>query len=242
MRVYLAAPQGSRHCEEGLRDSPFILESFAHFQPWVAQYINDDFLLDSGAFTFLQKARNNVDWDAYVRRYAQFINEHGVKLFFELDIDGIVGLKEVERLRGLLERLTARRCIPVWHKSRGKQYFLDTVKRYDYVAIGGIVTKEIMPKEYKCFPWFINTAHEHGAKIHGLGFTRLRDYHLYPFDSVDSTTWLSGRRFGIVYQFKDGQLLAHKGHSGPPAGNYKSVDVHNLREWVKYQRYAELYL
>ena len=46
----------------------------------------------------------------------------------------------------------------VWHKSRGKDYWLKMIKEYDYVAIGGIVTKEIKPSEYKYFHWFIRQA------------------------------------------------------------------------------------
>lgn len=113
-------------------------------------------MLDSGAFSYINsKNTNNVNWDEYIESYAEFINNHNIKLFMELDIDSVVGIKEVERLRNKLERLTNKQCIPVWHKSRGKDYWLKMIKEYDYVAIGGIVTKEIKPSEYKYFHWFI---------------------------------------------------------------------------------------
>lgn len=89
-----------------------------------------------------------------------------------MDIDSVVGLAEVERLRHKLERMTGKKPIPVWHKNRGKEYFVKMCEEYPYVAIGGIVTKEIPRKVYEtAFPWFINTAHKHKAKIHGLGYT-----------------------------------------------------------------------
>lgn len=67
------------------------------------------FLLDSGAFTFMSGShKGEIDWDKYVEDYAAFINRHDVKLFFELDIDSVVGLAEVERLRAKLEMLTAK--------------------------------------------------------------------------------------------------------------------------------------
>lgn len=237
MKVYLAAPHNAVHCKEEILKSPYVLESYAYFQPWETSLINKDFLLDSGAFTFLSKTTAGVDWDAYVRQYAEFINKHSIRLFFELDIDSIVGIKEVERLRNLLERLTGRQCIPVWHKSRGKQYFVNIVKNYEYVAIGGLVTKEIVPNEYRYLPWFIDKAHEHGSKIHGLGFTRLSDYHKYCFDSVDSSSRTSGRRFGTVYTFKDGELAAYS-RKDARLHNYKRADVHNLRQWIAFQKYA----
>lgn len=48
--------------------------------------------------------KGGCDWDAYVSGYADFINRFDVKLFFELDIDNVVGLAEVERLRHKLEK------------------------------------------------------------------------------------------------------------------------------------------
>lgn len=35
-----------------------------------------------------------VNWDEYVEEYAEFIIKYDIKLFFELDIDAIVGLKK----------------------------------------------------------------------------------------------------------------------------------------------------
>ena len=67
----------------------------------------NSFLLDSGAFTFMQGThQGDVDWDEYIEQYADLINRYDVKLFFELDIETIVGMAEVERLRAKLEKLT----------------------------------------------------------------------------------------------------------------------------------------
>lgn len=102
------------------------------------------FLLDSGAFTFMSGShKGGINWDKYVEDYAAFINRWDVKLFFELDIDSVVGLPETEKLREKLEALTGKKPIPVWHRNRGKEYFIQMCKNYPYVALGGIVTKEI---------------------------------------------------------------------------------------------------
>lgn len=238
MNIYLAAPANGNHCKDEIAKSPFVLESYYYFQDWEKRLINDDFLLDSGAFTFLNSSKNNINWNEYVKKYAEFINTNDIKLFFELDIDSIVGIKEVERLRYKLEELTNKRCIPVWHKSRGKEYYLQMVKEYNYVSIGGIVNKEIKPKEYKYLPWFIRKAHEQGCKVHGLGFTNLRTLSKYSFDSVDSSSWTSGRRFGSIYEFKNGMLNTHR-RKNHRIGDYKRADVHNIREWIKFQHYAK---
>ena len=200
------------------------------------------FLLDSGAFTFMQGShQGKVDWDKYVEDYAAFINRFNVKLFFELDIDSIVGLAEVERLRFKLEKLTGKKPIPVWHKNRGKDYFIKMCENYPYVAIGGIVTKEIPRKLYEQgFPWFIKTAHEHGAKIHGLGYTTVANLKKYRFDSVDSTAWLYGNRGGYLYKFnpKTG-LMEQINGSGKCRLKSREGAVNNFNEWVKFSAYAE---
>ena len=133
-------------------------------------------MLDSGAFTFMVDVRDGhkIDWEEYVRNYAAFINEYDIDLFFELDIDNVVGIERVENLRSLLETLTGKKCIPVWHVSRGHDYWLKMIKEYDYVAIGGIVAKEIMPRHYPVFTQLIEEARREGTKVHALGFTALK--------------------------------------------------------------------
>jgi hypothetical protein len=201
------------------------------------------FLLDSGAFTFMnevKKKKKKVDFDEYLNTYIKFINDNDIKYFFELDIDSIVGIKEVERLRKRLEDETGKKCIPVWHKSRGKEYFIEMCKNYNYVAIGGIVTKEIKPEEYKYFKWFIDTAHSYGCKIHGLGFTNLTLLKYYNFDSVDSTSWLSGGRFATMYCF-DGKKMIKINPNNRRSLNHIPLNKHNFYEWVKFQKYADLH-
>lgn len=224
-----------------------ILESFyyAKDNPTIQKLIPTlgSFLLDSGAFSFMS-GRAAVDWDRYIEEYAEFINRFRIDLFFELDIDSVVGIRAVERLRRNLERLTGKQPIPVWHKSRGKDYFLGMVNDYKYVAIGGIVTQEVPRKSYEAaFPWFIREAHKAGARIHGLGYTSLEGIKKYHFDSVDSTAWLYGNRGGYLYRFNPRNGGFDK--IPPPSGHkLRSQDAArwNFNEWIKFQRYAEKHL
>ena len=226
-----------------LTHRPLVLESFFYCRknevvPKLLPTLGG-FLLDSGAFTFMQ-GKTSVNWDEYTEEYAEWIKAYNIEHFFELDIDSIVGLKKVERLRLRLEQLTGRQPIPVWHKSRGKDYFLSTCKDYKYVAIGGIVTQEIPRQLYESgFPWFIAKAHENGAKIHGLGYTSIEGIHKYHFDSVDSTAWLYGNRGGYLYQFNNKTGLFSKVQT-PKGTRLKSQEaaLYNFNEWIKFQQYA----
>ena len=146
------------------------------------------------------------------------------------------------KLREKLERETGRKCIPVWHKSRGKEEFLKMCEEYSYVAIGGIVSKEIRSAAYKYFPWFINEAHKREAKIHALGFTNLKGIEKYHFDSVDSTSWTAGSRFGKIYKFNGKTMIPYPKQKGKRISDSKKAAEHNFKEWVKFQKYAEKHL
>ena len=112
-------------------------------------------------------------------------------------------------------------------------------EEYPYVAIGGIVTQEIKREHYKYFPWFINIARKNNAKIHALGFTSIEGLKKYHFDSVDSTAWLAGNRFGKVYYFNGKAITSINREKNKLVKSYKPICQHNFNEWVKYQKYAE---
>lgn len=255
MKIFLAGDNGKKNllCEMssigsshkgGLLPDINILESFYYlrnnesFMSIISHF--GSFLLDSGAFTFMQGShKGEIDWDGYVKEYASFINKWNVDLFFELDIDPIVGIREVERLRTKLESLTGKKPIPVWHKSRGKDYFIKMCENYPYVALGGIVTKEISRNIYeKAFPWFIKTAHDHKCKIHGLGYTTISNLPKYRFDSVDSTAWLYGNRGGYLYRFNPKTGLMDQIKKEGCRLKPREAAMNNFNEWVKFGVYA----
>lgn len=265
LELYLAGTQGRRwcvdlylagtmygnqgkFCDEAKEEIPplidiAILESFYYADEWTEKIIPKlkHFLLDSGAFTFFSSGKH-VDWYEYLDRYADFIVKNNVKHFFELDIDVLVGYEKVLEFRKILEQKTGRKCIPVWHKSRGLDEFKKMCDEYDYVAIGGIVSKEITQQEYPMFTYLINEAHKRGCKIHGLGFTNLKGMETYKFDSVDSTSWTTGNRFGAIYRFNGKTMEKYDKGSGQRLKDSRKVAIHNFNEWVKFQKYAEKFL
>lgn len=240
MMVFLAGTYAKRFLTKEFLKSPYILESFYYFQNWQSQLICncEMFLLDSGAFTFMNSNGGKIDFEKYLTQYAKFIVGHNVQYFFELDVDAIVGYEKVKEYRKKLENLTGRRCIPVWHKSRGLDDFIETSKEYDYIAIGGIVIKEIPKTQWPYMRKLIDIAHDNDCKIHGLGFTTTRELPKYPFDSVDSTNWTTGSRFGNLYTF-NGRFIKSDSFPQKRAHNTKALDEHNIREWIKFQQYAK---
>lgn len=199
------------------------------------------FMLDSGAFSFMQGNGSRLNFDEYLEKYIAFINQYNIDLFYELDIDSVVGYEKVKEYRRRLEKGTGKQCIPVWHKSRGKLEFQKLCDEYPYIGLGGIAAKEFTKDEYRYFPWFINEAHKRNCKIHGLGFTNTTLLHKYHFDSVDSSSWTTGNRFGAIYKFKGENLIKIQKPQGMKVKSRETA-VNNFIEWVKYANWAETHL
>lgn len=222
----------------------YLLRTFASKEPWFLPYYSKakDIILDSGAFTFMSGGKTKISWEEYVDRYASFIKKTKVKHFIELDIDAIVGYENVKMLRKRLIGATNRQPIPVWHKTRGKEEFIKMCQEFDYVALGGFAIRNWTKKDFKYIPWFINTAHANKAKIHGLGFTYCKQLREYHFDSVDSSSWTIGNRFGAVSRFMpNGTIKNYQRPEGTriPQDRQLALATNNFNEWLKMQRFAE---
>ena len=245
MKIYLAGDCYLSNFESEFNYDFFRLDTFISLNEKKALNIPKykDFILDSGAFTFMNSSSGkDINWNEYIEKYASFINKHNIDKFFELDIDNIVGIREVENLRYKLEKLTNKQCIPVWHKSRGEDYFDNIIKNYGYIAIGGIVTKEIKKSEFMFLKYFLNKAKKQKCKVHGLGFTYLDLLDKIPFFSVDSSFWMYGNLNGYANEYKGGlNMLKHKKGKGQLV-NQKMLAKHNFNEWLKLQKYAEINL
>lgn len=246
MRIFLACTGGM---QDNIKKSKYILESFYSGERECLKILKrcslDNFLLDSGAFTFMngKKTTKDILLD-YLDKYIAFINKYNIKYFFELDVDVIFGVEFVEYMRNKLERETRKKCIPVWHKGRGVEYWKKMVERYDYVAIGGLVTKEIKEKEYYLIKKMVNYAVMNGVKVHGLGFTKTKKIlnEKWMFYSVDSSSWLSSATRGQKLQvFKNGYMQNLNKERNRYKANIQKMAEFNFLEWCKYQKYMDKY-
>lgn len=241
MKLFLAGSGRKHYLEEDLLKSRYILESFFYFDDWQTELLTSSrsFLLDSGAFTFMNsKNKKDVDWNTYADKYIDFIISNNIEHFFELDIDAIVGYEKVKQIRQKIEAKTGKQSIPVWHRSRGPQEYINLCKQYSYIAIGGFAIKDISRKEYGYIHKLLDKANSYGTKVHGLGFTP-PDVEKYAFYSVDSSSWTSGSRFASVYLFSNGKISCIQKNPNRRLIDYKSLDKHNLNQWLKYQKYLD---
>lgn len=249
MKIFLAGlnARPSFFNEAGSEKIPrFCLESFYSFKKWEHHIIHeaDEFILDSGAFTYMQKNNvSDVNWFAYAEEYANFVLENNIRNYVELDIDSIIGYEKVLELRKFLEDKTNRPCMPVWHLWRGKDDFKRMIEEYDYACIGGFVSNAgggilTSANKMKYIAHFISEAHSNNCRLHGLGCTRTSSLTKLKFDSVDSTSWLSGARYGQIHQFDGKRIKVYPKPKNTRIKNYMALDTFNLRQWQKYQDYA----
>lgn len=240
MRPFLAGTYSRPGVLDGIAPRCNILESFYYIKPWQIELLGSfkSFILDSGAFSAMQ-GNLSCEWDEYVKRYCDFINEYDIDLFFEMDIDSIVGYDKVLDFRKIIERETKKKPIPVWHKSRGWEEYRRMCAEYEYVAFGGLITDGIPKSKIEAsLDTFIQVAHDNGSKIHGLGYTNLEGLTKHRFDSVDSTAWLYGNRGGFLYRFNGRTLDKIKTPTGKKL-NSREAARWNFIEWVKFCEFCE---
>lgn len=197
--------------------------------------ISNNILIDSGAFT-LFSSKKKYDFEKYFNNYLNYVKKHTsndlIKGFFELDIDSIIGYDKVLSLREKLTNVSDK-IIPVYHKRLGVEEFKKMVAEYDYVSIGGIVSKEIHPTE---LPPFVKYAHKHNTKIHALGIASSKYLKKIPFDSVDASSGISAR-FGRVLFFKNGKISSIRLDSEYVSKNYTKIDNMSYLSFLKFEKY-----
>lgn len=73
MRVHLAGLSLLKNNSELLKKCRFMLESFYSVKEWQIPYLTqaEGFLLDSGAFTFMQAGKTGINFDDYIEKYAR---------------------------------------------------------------------------------------------------------------------------------------------------------------------------
>lgn len=244
MKIFLAGTGLLKKYPDELKKARYILESFYSIQDWQIPYCLSarDFLLDSGAFTFMNAKKVTTDLDDYLNKYIQFIKKYDVKKFVELDVDVVTGYHKVLEYRRKLEEETGKKCVPVWHKSRGIEEFYKMCEEYDYAAVGGIATNELKSEQYEFLPYLIREAHKRNCKLHGLGFTATSYYKKVKFDTADSTTWNVGGKFGnvchitpsgemrqVYYSYKNNKRVVER----------EKLMLYNWNQWCKYQQYMD---
>ena len=175
-----------------------------------------DFFIDSGAFSAFTKGH-----EIRVEDYSDWIesNKEYLSLYANLDVIGNQVLtrlnQEIMEGRGLFP-------LPVFHVGSGLKELRRLCEKYEYIAIGGMVpymkrVNTIWPSLVKIFEIGVDN------RLHGFGCTNQKVLFNLPWYSVDSTTWLSGARYGEVTLFD------------PRSVSIISISLGDWDSWRKYR-------
>jgi len=128
--------------------------------------------------------------------------------------------------------------IPVFHYGEDFKFLEEMVKKYDYIALGGMVQlknkKKLSFWLKKCFSKIPKN-----IKVHGLAISSLDLIKKFRFYSTDSSSWASGARYGLFFYFKRNQILQKNYSIKNTTSNNSILNKWNLIQWLKYQRYLE---
>lgn len=134
-------------------------------------------------------------FDELFARYTELLAELGDRVWGYIEIDQ-GGRENKIRTRARLEALGLR-PIPVYHPfNDGWDYFDHLAENYDRICFGNVVQADpATRKRLLATAWERRRKYPH-LWIHLLGLTPSEMTTAYPINSCDSSTWLSGVRWG----------------------------------------------
>ncbi len=199
MRLYLAgADSGGEHAVlDGLRDLSFLV-SYWYIVNGRGQRVVDyavsngiPLFLDSGAFSAM-----TIGAKIQIDDYVTYCKEHGYKFDVIASLDVIGNHRETAKNHDYM-RTAGINSIPTFHVNAPFSELDRLIGENDYIALGvaGMQRRrsQLMAWLVKCF-----RVNDGRARFHGFALTSPVVMYSFPWFSVDSSTWINGRRFGVV--------------------------------------------
>jgi hypothetical protein len=141
------------------------------------------------------------DYNLYLADYAEFILENKDKIDVYSNLDVINNPELTYRNQQILEEMGIN-PIPVFHLGNDPKWLDMYIKKYPYIAIGGLVpnpTRVLIPWLDKLFKEYILDSDGYPkVKLHGFACTSLPLMKRFPWYSVDSATCRKLANFGLV--------------------------------------------
>jgi hypothetical protein len=175
------------------------LVSFHYHQKTDLQEIVDcyngpvEVFADSGAFSAatLGATIKLEDYAAWLKQW-----DHLLTVRATLDVigDPAATARNTARLEAM-----GLPVLPVFHAASPFSELEALTKRYDYMALGGMVPHaKDAPAVRRWLVQCFKIARQTGTVFHGFGQTNLETVRDFPFYSVDSSAWASGMRYGTI--------------------------------------------
>jgi hypothetical protein len=151
--------------------------------------------LDSGAYSVWRRGAK-VD----LGEYADYCARLEGSLDWYANLDAIADWRMTLANQAALER-RGLRPVPVFHLGEPWALLDDLAICYERVAIGrgpGMKLDEVWSALDTVFTRYTNEDGAPTVRFHGFRMTDRRVMATFPFDSVDSTTWIAGNAYGML--------------------------------------------
>jgi hypothetical protein len=194
-----------------LLESPpaHVLEAYpAAKRPAVRRAIEESgkrVFLDSGAYLVRSRGKS-ID----LREYTKFIQDNQSWIEYAAALDVIKNPEaSYDNVRRMEDDLGARTVLPTFHVDENEKWlerYLDD--GHQHICLGDMVrrpTLELSVWLSRLWPRYLNHP---GLKVHGFGLTVPRVLQVFPWYSVDATTWATAAKHGEIIT-KFGPYLDH---------------------------------
>jgi len=238
MRVYLAGVEGSSDIIKKIKPKNLLMSYYSLHNKSLEKIVNYlgynvNIFLDSGAFTaYTQKKVIDIHkYIRYIKKYKKYIH-----LYANLDVIGDADKTKINQKIMENEQL---KPLPTYHFGEPEEYLDYYLNNYNYIALGALVNdKRNKKRKTNLIKKSVLKAKKRNVKIHLFGITDaaiIKKYYDFIY-SVDSTSWLSGSRFGNCYFFERGSLKNKKLNNFNVLKHDK-IDLWNLIQWKKFSDY-----
>lgn len=148
-----------------------------------------DVFLDSGAFSaWSQNVKINLN------DYIAFIKENLNKITVYANLDVINDVKATQKNQFIMEQ-SGLSPIPVFHVGEDYRWLIEYCKKYNYIALGGMVGKTRKVKDTFLSNCFAIIKNYFPVRVHGFALTDTMLLKKYPFYSIDTMKWAQGIRY-----------------------------------------------
>lgn len=191
------------------------------FIPKMIEQTDKHVIMDSGLFTMMFGAGKNQpqtmgtiqDWQD---KQIEFIKQNNISsTCVECDCQKLLGTEEAWYFRKRMKDKLKNPQINVWHKEDGKKGLDALIEFSDYIAFSVPELRQVYGKNHaKVCRYMVEYTKNVKPEIdiHLLGCTDKKMLHQNrDCTSADSTSWLSGRRYGRVAGHHYTQLTANAG-------------------------------
>lgn len=150
------------------------------------------FFADSGAYSAMTQGAV-----LSVHDYGQWAQENASRIHLTANLDLIGDAETTWRNQRILETEYGLDVLPVFHVDEGFEWlhrYVDDGHRYIALGVAG-------SRSSKYIPWLVQCFREvagRGVEFHGFGITAFDAIRLFPWRSLDSSTWVSGQKYGAI--------------------------------------------